>query len=288
MTDEERGSKNNSNIERDEMDPTVDDISTSSQSTVPPPSRPHLGDRNPSEWPSNTRASSSTTTSLAGPSNRARLHRPSALSLTDQSSGASSARILLGTSLPSGNSMKRRKDNWQALRDMMEDEEENSDTETIRPDQRENDGGRNEARSSASIQSLRSLTSVQSLRSLFTPRSTENQGGGSRPWSIVRMPEDEASMSSGLLSSSPPQMNGFPNGIEETLDPIREDGTPKLKTKTMDRDTAGSPNVQNGREESQTLLHQATTVSIVDVKPKCQYRSPLPFFCLCVQELIPR
>lgn len=244
------------------MGSTLDETSTSSRSTVPPPSRPHGGDRNASEWSSSTRASSSMSPTSAGPSKRARLHRPSALSLTDQESGASSARILLGTSLPSGNSMKRRKDNWQALRDMMEDDEEVSDTETIRPNQRERERGRDEARKS---------TSIQSLRSLFTPRSSDTaQAARSRPWSIAGVTEDEESMTSGLLSSSPPQMNGFPNGIEETLDPIGEDRTPTLRTKQLESENDGSPNVQNGREESRTLLHQARTGSKADVKPKRQ------------------
>lgn len=228
---------------------TADDASISSTSTVPPPSRPHLGDRDSSGWSANTRNSASTALDYAGPSTRARDHRPSTLSLSDQGSGASSARILLGTSLPSGNSLKKCADNWQGLRDMMEDDEEDvSDTDTIRPDQRGRE--RDAARKS---------TSIQSLRSLFTPRSADTaQAGGSRPWSIANVRDDEESMESGLLSSSPPQMNGFTNGIEETLDGVRSGSTPTLKTDQISSDDSNSPHAHNGRNESGRLLPQVS------------------------------
>lgn len=249
------------------MGSTVDETSTSSTGTVPPPSRPRLGDRNSSEWSFNSSTSPGTTrmpSSYAGPTGRSRLHRPSALSLSDQGSGASSARILLGTSLPSGTSLKRRQDNWQGLRDMMEDEEEDvSDTETIRPDSRGRE--RDAARRS---------TSIQSLRSLFTSRSSDTaQAGRARPWSIAGVTEDEEPIASGLLSSSPPQMNGFTDGIEETLDRVRQDSSATLKTKHIDTHDVESPYGQNGREEDQPLLPQATSIRRAETKQKgeCPY-----------------
>lgn len=261
------------------MGSTADDISTSSTSTVPPPSRGHLNDREQSRWSEHSHASSSMSPKGAGPSRPGRLHRPSALSLTDQGSGASSARILLGTSLPSGGSLKRRTDNWQALRDMMEDEEDVSDTETIRPDRPDRPGQRDRGPDGA-----RKSTSIQSLRSLFTPRSSgTSQTGRSRPWSIAGMREDEEVMTSGLLSSSPPQMNGLANGIEETLDTVRENRTPTLKTRYLESDDGGSPNVQNGRDESRTLLQQSASTSKVEPKQKCQHQ-PFPLL-LCYSRL---
>lgn len=187
-------------------------MSTSNISTVPPPSR------------AQTRVGAAARTSRdpfveGSRSSRGRnvSHRTSILSLSDQGAGSNSAQTTLGTSLPSDNTIRRRRNNWEGLMHPSDDDgDPDSDTDTIRP-----------------AAHARKASSVKSLRSLFTPRSAD-QTTRSHPRPIAGAPEDEEPLTTGLLSSSPPQMNGASNGIEQRLDQADEDRTPVPRTKRLE------------------------------------------------------
>jgi hypothetical protein len=166
---------------------------------------------------------------------RTRLHRASALSLKPSSHGATSTRPLgsatgsvLGS--PFSQTVRHRgrpdgrqtaydgrdgetEDNWTSLREALLDDEDdgdrNSDTSTLRP-----------AGHSRSLDNARKSTSTASIRSFFTARSSVTSAR-SVPGSIPdRDTNGLPSLASGILSSSPPQMNGFRDGIEERLDQV--------------------------------------------------------------------
>jgi hypothetical protein len=105
-------------------------------------------------------------------------------------------------------------DNWTSLRDMVSEDEgegEGSDTDTIRAASPAHYG----SGFGSDAQTPRKSTSIASVRSFFTARSNLTS---ERSLSIPRSAEGGRPVASALLSSSPPQMNGFSNGIEEMLD----------------------------------------------------------------------
>jgi hypothetical protein len=195
--------------------------SSSSAGTVPPPSRP--GSQAQTRSPEHRLASYGSTSSNSSSSSvpRRTLHRPSIMSLSAGSSGSSAP--FSGSSLPSPRALRRRSripategesDNWTSLRDMVSEDEgegEGSDTDTIRAASPAHYG----SRSGFDAQTPRKSTSIASVRSFFTAKSNLTS---ERSLSIPRSQEGGRPVASALLSSSPPQMNGFSNGIEEMLD----------------------------------------------------------------------
>ena len=94
------------------------------------------------------------------------------------------------------------------------EDERNSDTSTVRPS---SIGRTDFGRSASSMASVRSFvtakSSIRSERSRSRPRSrsrTRSRG--------IAIRNEERSITSGLLSSSPPQMNGFTDSIEEVME----------------------------------------------------------------------
>jgi hypothetical protein len=195
--------------------------SSSNRGTVPPPPRPgsQAQTRSPEHRLASYGSTSSTSSSRSVPQRT--LHRPSIMSLSAGSSGSSAP--FSGSSLPSPRALRKRSripategesDNWTSLRDMVSEDEgegEGSDTDTIRAASPAHYG----SRSGFDAQTPRKSTSIASVRSFFTAKSNLTS---ERSLSIPRSQEGGRPVASALLSSSPPQMNGFSNGIEEMLD----------------------------------------------------------------------
>lgn len=229
--------------------------STSSRantSTVPPPST-SCTRRDASTPPG---LSSSPRSTLRTP-RRQRLHRPSLMSLSDRPPSPR-ALVTAGSGSGSGSSLgspysqtlrhrqSRRAedgeilgDNWTSLRDMVskdeeEDEETNdhSDTSTLRP-----------TRTRTEPSGPRSMSSVTSVRSFFTARSSLNS---ERSGVTIRGSPD------GLLSSSPPQMNGGGN-MEEVLED-GEEGISRAGSLTTVKDDG----LKGEGNETQPLLQSVT------------------------------
>lgn len=228
-------------------------------STVPPPSTSSTR----RDVPTPPGPTSSPGSTIRTP-RRQRLHRPSIMSLS--SHGSSSPRAQLPVSAGSGagtapslgspyaqtlrHRQSRREDgedvgdNWASLRDMVsedDDEEErndHSDTSTLRPTRTRTEPIR-----------TRPASSVGSVRSFFTARSevTSVRSG-------ITIRNDSGSAFDGLLSSSPPQMNGFGN-MEELLEDESEGSglrTPESST------TMGNDGVKDVTDENQPLLQGVT------------------------------
>lgn len=182
------------------------------------------------------------------PAGTSRMQRPSTLSLVEQGAGSSSAHMLLGTSLPSSHALRQRRDNnWESFRDLVEDasEDEESDTDTIRPSPR--------------LQA-RKQSSMRSLRSIFTPRSAR-QTTRSRPWSIASPRQEEQPLTADILSSSPPQMNGFSRGIEETLDQVADGRTSTMQTKQLESEEGHERDDQDATDAGVPLLPKPKATS---------------------------
>lgn len=229
---------------------TASTSTRASSSTVPPPSTSSTRrDVHTSPGPSSSPRSSTGRTARRG-----RLHRSSLISLSGQP--PPSPRTLLpasasasGSSLGSPYSpiLHRRQarraeevDNWASLKDMVseDDNEKNhhSDTSisTLRP-----------ARQRTEPSGPRSMSSVTSARSFFTAKGSlrsERSGFSIR----------NGSPSDGLLSSSPPQMNGFGN-MEEVL----EDGEEET-SRVGSRTTIGDDGMKSAGNETQPLLQGST------------------------------
>jgi len=229
---------------------TASTSTRASASTVPPPSTSST--RRDVHIPYGP--SSSPRSSTGRNPRRQRLHRASLMGLSDQP--ASSPRTLLpasasgsGSSLGSPYSpvLRRRQarraeevDNWASLKDMVsEDEEEKNDhsdtsASTLRP-----------TRQRIEPSGPRSLPSVTSARSFFTARDSlrsERSGFSIR----------NGCPSDGLLSSSPPQMNGFGN-MEEVMEDGGEETSKHGSTKTI-----GGDGMKGAGNETQPLLPESS------------------------------
>ena len=200
-------------------------------------------------------------------SRRQRLHRPSLLSLSDQSAPlsprrhgpASASGSVSGSSLgsPYTQTLRHRQSrhgdgensdgNWASLRDMVsrdQDEEEeeeegnnHSDTSTLRPTRRSTEPITAQAGSMSSVTSIRSFfTARSSIRSERSGNNTHRSG---------------ESPSAGLLSSSPPQMNGFGN-MEEIMESDRDIQPPDGSITTLGDDVS-----KDRDDETRPLLHGA-------------------------------
>jgi len=229
---------------------TASTSTRASTSTVPSPStsRSHRDVHN------SPRPSTSTRSSTGRTPRRQRLHRPSLTSLSDQP--PSSPRTLLpasasasGSSLGSPYSpiLHRRQarrteevDNWASLKDMVsEDEEEKNDhsdtsASTLRP-----------TRQRTEPSGPRSMSSVTSARSFFTARDSlrsERSGFSIR----------NGCPSDGLLSSSPPQMNGFGN-----MEEVMEDGEEEVSRAGSTTSIRGD-GMRLAANETKSLLQGST------------------------------
>jgi len=129
-------------------------------------------------------------------------------------------------------------DNWESLRDMVSEDEDHSDTSTstLRPSRARTEPGER-----------RSMSSATSARSFFTARSSVTS---ERPGSGITF--RNGSPSDGLLSSSPPQMNGFGN-MEEVL----EDGEEEI-SRAESTTTLGNDGMKAVGDERQPLLQSVT------------------------------
>jgi hypothetical protein len=229
---------------------TASTSTRASNSTVPPPSTSSTRrDVHTPPGPSSSPRPSSGRTPR-----RQRLHRPSIMTLSDQA--PSSPRTLLpvsasgsGSTLgsPYSQTLRHRQsrraetgevlgDNWESLRDMVSEDEDHSDTSTstLRP-----------SRARTEPSGPRSISSVTSARSFFTARSSVTS---ERPGITIR----NGSPSDGLLSSSPPQMNGFGN-MEEVL----EDGEEEI-SRAGSTTTVGYDGLKALGDERQPLLQSVT------------------------------
>ena len=211
--------------------------SSTSTSTVPPPSQSSTR----RDIPLPPGPSSSPRPSSRQTTRRQRLHRPSIMNLTEHGLASSSRSQVpasasgsgSGSSLgsPYAQTLRHRHseriskgddvvDNWASLRDMVsEDElegegedERNSDTSTVRPS---SIGRTDLGRSASSMASVRSFFTAKS--SMRSERSRSRSRSRSRTRAIT-IRNGERSITSGLLSSSPPQMNGFTDSIEEVME----------------------------------------------------------------------
>jgi hypothetical protein len=199
-------------------------------STVPPPSTSSA--RRAIHNPSSVNSSPQST--MRTP-RRQRLHRPSIMSLSEQPR-PSTPRTLLPTSAsgsgsgsgpslgsPYSQTLRHRQsrrtiegedlgDNWASLRDMVsEDENENADEYEERNDASDTSTLRPVNRRSTEPSQARSIASGTSVRSFFTARSSIRS---ERSGITIR---NGSSPSDAILSSSPPQMNGFGN-MEEVME----------------------------------------------------------------------
>lgn len=228
---------------------TASTSTRASNSTIPPPST--SSSRRDVHTPPGP--SSSPRPSSGRTPRRQRLHRPSIMSLSDQA--PSSPRTLLpvsasgsGSTLgsPYSQTLRHRQsrraetgevlgDNWENLRDMVSEDEDHSDTSTstLRP-----------SRARTEPSGPRSISSVTSARSFFTARSSVTS---ERSGITIR----NGSPSDGLLSSSPPQMNGFGN-MEEVL----EDG--EEISRAGSTTTVGYDGLKAVGDERQPLLQSVT------------------------------
>jgi hypothetical protein len=129
-------------------------------------------------------------------------------------------------------------DNWESLRDMVSEDEDHSDTSTstLRP-----------SRARTEPSGPRSISSATSTRSFFTARSS---GTFERPGNGISIRNE--SPSDGILSSSPPQMNGFGN-MEEVL----EDGEEEI-SRAGSTTTVGYDGLKAVGDERQPLLQSVT------------------------------
>jgi hypothetical protein len=227
---------------------TASTSTRASTSTVPPPSTSST--RRDVHTPPGP--SSSPRTSSGRTPRRQRLHRPSIMSLSDQApssprtlqpASASGSGSTLGS--PYTQTLRHRQsrraetgevlgDNWESLRDMVSEDEDHSDTSTstLRP-----------SRTITEPSGPRSMSSATSTRSFFTARSSV---ASERSGISIR----NASSSEGLLSSSPPQMNGFGN-MEEVL----EDGEEEI-SRTGSTTIIGDDGMKAGGNETQPLLQE--------------------------------
>jgi hypothetical protein len=221
-----------------------------STSTVPPPATSSI--RRDVHTPPGS--SSSPRPSSGRTPRRQRLHRPSIMSLSDQA--PSSPRTLQpasasgsGSSLgsPYSQTLRHRQsrraetgevlgDNWESLRDMVSEDEDHSDSSksTLRP-----------SRIMTEPSGPRSISSATSARSFFTARSSVTS-------ECSGITIRNASPSDGLLSSSPPQMNGFGN-MEEVL----EDGEEEI-SRAGSTTTVGYDGSKAVGDERQPLLQSVT------------------------------
>jgi hypothetical protein len=259
--------------------------SGSSSSTVPPPSQSQSSTSTRRVIPLPPGPSSSPRPSSRNTSRRQRLHRPSILSLSENGPGSSSRAYAhvpasasgSGSSLgsPYAQTLRHRHsqrlntenggdigDNWASLRDMVsqdqdedeyeEEEERNSDTSTVRPSSvSRTDLGR----SGSSMASVRSFftakSSMRSERSQSRSRSRERSRSRTGTRGIA-IRNEERSITSGLLSSSPPQMNGFTDSIEEVMED--QPCTPKGSFRSKDGQGEAIKGDDMGQGERQPLL----------------------------------
>jgi hypothetical protein len=226
---------------------TASTSTRASTSTVPPPSTSSTRrDVHTPPGPSSSPRPSSGRTPR-----RQKLHRPSMMSLSDQvppsprtlrptsASGSGS-----GSSLesPYTQTLRHRQsrraetgealgDNWESLRDMVSEDEDHSDTSTstLRP-----------SRTMTEPSGPRSMSSATSARSFFTARSSVTS---ERSGITIR----NESPSVGILSSSPPQMNGFGN-----MEEVMEDGEEEI-SREGSATMVGYDGTKTGGNETQFL-----------------------------------
>jgi hypothetical protein len=119
---------------------------------------------------------------------------------------------------------------------MVSEDEDHSDTSTstLRP-----------SRTLTEPSGPRSISSVTSARSFFTARSSVTS---ERSGITIR----NESPSDGLLSSSPPQMNGFGN-----MEELMEDGEEEI-SRAGSTTTIGDENMKGVGQETQPLLQGST------------------------------
>jgi hypothetical protein len=127
-------------------------------------------------------------------------------------------------------------DNWESFRDMVSEDEDHSDTSTstLRP-----------SRARTEPSGPRSISSATSARSFFTARSSVTS---ERSGIAIR----NESPSDGILSSSPPQMNGFGN-----MEEVMEDGEEEI-SRAGSTTTVGYDGLKALGDERQPLLQSVT------------------------------